>query len=462
MTHTSLLRRTAPLCVAATIACVWLADAGDLNPPAGPITSTMKTLSEVEPRIALNATNTPGDADSVFKIIGPGTYYLTSNVLGQFAKHGIEIAPTNSGTITIDLNGFSLVGGADSQSGLGRTNATPIRLVVRNGTIRNWDGVGANLPNIDSGTFEDVKFLSNYGGGLLTTRSRIINCEASSNIGHGMSVDDGSVIEGTICRLNTQSGIYADEDCTIRGCELSNNTLHGANVEYQALVVNTNAARNGGVGLYIPRFSVAEGCILTENGQGGVYTQSGLIRGCTARSNTDYGIYGIWTVIEECVATSNVGVGISAGGACNVRRCLATSNTSHGISGGGALQVLDCQSQYNGGDGIQCSLDSNTIRGNTCISNATSIDGAGIHMLTTDSVVEGNRVTGHDRGIDIDGTGNIIVRNTCSGNATDWAIAANNVVGPILDRRAPASAAINGFSAPSSLGTTDANANFSY
>ena len=45
--------------------------AGPLDPPAGPITATYKTLAEVEPRTAINATHTPGDADSIFKITQP-------------------------------------------------------------------------------------------------------------------------------------------------------------------------------------------------------------------------------------------------------------------------------------------------------------------------------------------------------------------------------------------------------
>jgi len=62
------------------------ASAGDLNPPPGPVAPTMKSLSEVEPRIAINATNTPGDADSLFKITQPGSYYLTGNITGVAGK----------------------------------------------------------------------------------------------------------------------------------------------------------------------------------------------------------------------------------------------------------------------------------------------------------------------------------------------------------------------------------------
>ena len=86
--------------------------AGPLNPPAGPVTSTYKTLTEVEPRIAINATNTPGDAigdpsPSLFKITQPGSYYLTGNITGVEDTHGIEIVASG---VTLDLNGFDLLG----------------------------------------------------------------------------------------------------------------------------------------------------------------------------------------------------------------------------------------------------------------------------------------------------------------------------------------------------------------
>ena len=61
------------------VLCVFRAEA-QLDPPVGPITSTFKTLTEVEPRIAINATNTPGDADSIYIISQPGSYYMTGNI----------------------------------------------------------------------------------------------------------------------------------------------------------------------------------------------------------------------------------------------------------------------------------------------------------------------------------------------------------------------------------------------
>ena len=51
---------------ALTLSAAGLLFAGPLDPPVGPITPTFKTLTEVEPRIAINATNTPGDLNNLF------------------------------------------------------------------------------------------------------------------------------------------------------------------------------------------------------------------------------------------------------------------------------------------------------------------------------------------------------------------------------------------------------------
>ena len=67
------LKRANSILIVATLGGIIWVSAGDLNPPAGPVTPTMKTLTEVEPRIAINAANTPGDVSSTFKMIEPGS-----------------------------------------------------------------------------------------------------------------------------------------------------------------------------------------------------------------------------------------------------------------------------------------------------------------------------------------------------------------------------------------------------
>jgi parallel beta-helix repeat protein len=99
---------------------------------------------------------------------------------------------------------------------------------------------------------------------------------------------------------------------------------------------------------------------------------------------------------------------------------------------------------------------------NACSVNGNGGDGANIHVTSTDNRIEGNSCTGADRGVDVDAAGNIIVRNTCSGNTINWDIVANNYYGPIVDRTGVVAAAVTGSSAASTLGSADANANFSY
>src|SRR5262249_50177124 len=115
---------------------------GPLTPPGAPA-PTMKTLDQVEPRIPVNATNTPGDATSVFKITQPGSYYLTGNLAGVSGKHGIYIT---SGNVTLDLMGFDLVGVGGSLDGIHVDNtAVSVNYTVRNGSVRNWGGNGVNV-----------------------------------------------------------------------------------------------------------------------------------------------------------------------------------------------------------------------------------------------------------------------------------------------------------------------------
>ena len=145
-------RRLLSLSALALVITGSLLYAGPLNPPAGPVTSTGKTTQEIfdkvasaEPRIAINAANTPGDANSLFKITTRGSYYLTGNITGVANKHGIEIAASG---VTLDLNGFDLVG-VPAMGAFDGVRATAVggqnNIAVVNGSVRNWGQDGINL-----------------------------------------------------------------------------------------------------------------------------------------------------------------------------------------------------------------------------------------------------------------------------------------------------------------------------
>src|SRR5262245_27803441 len=112
--ESSVYRRFVSLSAFACVACAGMLSAGTLTPPPGPIAPTFKTLGEIEPRIAINAANTPGTALALFQIAQPGSYFLTGNVIGVPGKAGIEISASN---VTLDLNGFTLHGAGGSPQG---------------------------------------------------------------------------------------------------------------------------------------------------------------------------------------------------------------------------------------------------------------------------------------------------------------------------------------------------------
>jgi len=398
--------------------------AGPLDPPAGPIVSTGKTLVEVEPRIAINLTNTPGDADSLFKISQPGSYCLTGNITGVAGKHIIEIAASG---VTLDLNGFDLVGVPRMGffDGVRATVANLTEIAVLNGSVRSCGGSGVDLGSFNAlnSRIENVRAGNNLGAGVVAGKGgTVTKCSAWSNTGFGINVGEATTIVECSAYQNTTGGISTGSGCTISNCAAASNTGIGIRVGSAGVVVNCSASLNTTTG------------IDTENG----------------------------VTISNCSVYQNTGNGIIADSGNTISNCTAYENRSNGILAGNiGCTIENCTVRLNSGDGI-VAFAQNLIRNNICSNNSNSGNGAGIHTTGTDNRIEGNNCTGARRGIEVGGQGNIVVRNTCSGNTTDWVIEANNIVGPIVDRRAPASGAISGFSAPSTLGSSDPNANFSY
>lgn len=419
--------------------------AGPLDPPAGPVSSTYKTLNEVEPRIAINAANTPGDpladpSPSVFKITQPGSYYLTGNISGVAGMNGIEISASN---VTLDLMGFRVLGVIGSLNGI-LVNATQTNLTIRNGSVRSFGGDGLSGFNGDSMHVIDFTARNCTGRGVAMGEGcSAVNVIADSNSGSGIATLGGSTLATCVSRNNGGDGIAVDFNASITNCTATANTGDGFNVGSGCLVVSSMASGNGDDGFATLNSSTFTSCQAFSNIGDGFDSQGG---GC---------------VMTSCTTKSNNGYGVRAGGNSTITQCAASLNLLSGISVGTGSVVGSCASASNTVDGIRVTSDC-VVLSNTCSGNGFNGTGAGIHATSSDNRIEGNNCAGSDTGIDVDVAGNVIIRNTCSGNTINWVIAANNVCGPILDRTTPASAAISGNSAPDSTGSTHPNANFTY
>jgi parallel beta-helix repeat protein len=403
------------------IALTGTAHAGPLTPPVGPVAPTHKTLTEIEPRTPLSTATTPGDADSVFRITNPGSYYLTGNLTAPSGRSGIKIAAND---VTIDLSGFVISGVAGSLDGIGDSGVARSRLTIRNGTITGLGGDGIDL--------------------ALSSDLRVQDISASSNTGIGISVNANAVVSNCTATSNLSAGFRSGAGVSFINCMASLNIAQGfaPGISPSGSFLNCSADDNGNIGFHGFGTYSFTNCTATRNGSDGFFVghKGASFTNCTAMDNTSDGFFTLIGTLNGCTSRSNTGDGISAliGTVVN---CVAEGNGSHGISVESRSSVINCSASSNG----------------TAVAT-----GAGIRVAFGDCRIDGNNVSGNDRGIETAAAGNIVIRNTAAANGINFVLAANTVFGPIVDRSAPGSAAVSGSSAASSLGTTDPNANFAY
>jgi parallel beta-helix repeat protein len=395
---------------------------GSLTPPGAPA-PTMKRLDEVEPRTNLQASPAPAGVDTTnpnyqFVINQPGSYYLSANIAVTKAN-GIQI---NAEGVTLDLNGFQIARGSGSGGDGIQISDAAHRVTLVNGSIKGFAlGINSINPNggARAGKFRDLDVSGCTSIAILSGPGAVLeSCRVHDNTGtHGFSCNNGSTLTNCTASANTVTyAIASGVGATLTSCKASSNTCSfGIYADAGSLLTNCSAFLNIG----------------TDTSSCGIATGTG----CTITSSTAHA-----NISAASTFTANTGIGFSVGAGNIIQGCTASSNR---------------------GDGIQL-VGYTLARGNSCTFNGSSRDGAGIHAISSANRIEANNILNNYRGIDVDGPGNVIIQNTAKQNTTNFDIAANNVFGSIVDRTVPASAAVNGNSAPSSTGTTDPLANISY
>lgn len=188
-------------------------------------------------------------------------------------------------------------------------------------------------------------------------------------------------------------------------------------------------------GLRVGNHSIVRNCTSARNGGTGIIIVDGIVSDCASRFNGGSGITtGGNSAVTRCAAANNTLSGISTGGGSTITSCSAGNNSLDGIVADSGSTVSGCTANFNTGDGIQVSTACR-VADNTCHQNGSGAgDGAGIHATGADNRIDSNNVTSNDRGIDVDVVGNLIIRNSASGNTANYsAIVAGNSVGEFVD-----------------------------
>lgn len=237
--------------------------AGPLNPPGGSVASTYKTLSEVEPRVAINSTNTPGNATNVFVITQPGSYYLAANVAVPSGKNGILVSASR---VTIDLNGFAIVGSTGSLEGITTAGGSPSHVNVRNGTIATCGSTGINLVWAPSCLIENVAFAGNKGHGLQAgNNTHVSNCSASNTTNSGFYSAGGVVFHDCTAYWNG-SGFVSQQSDVYERCVAQSNNGVGFSIAVDTKIINCQAIGNASQGIVCGNDNWITGCQVHSNG----------------------------------------------------------------------------------------------------------------------------------------------------------------------------------------------------
>lgn len=259
------MNRTRLAVALALSASAGLLVAGPLNPPGGPVGPTYKTLSEVEPRTAVNAVNTPGDAGNLYIISQPGSYYLTAPISTNLVA--IRITAAN---VTLDLNGFTV---QNTGGGAGLRILGP-RASVRNGVLVST-AAGACIETVAGASEARLSHL-NARGGQNTPRLAQLGDDAviaDSTFSGGL----WGILTVTNSEAITLSGVTVSEcsaggadlgeravvdGCAFRQIAFGGSTEHALRVDSFSTVRNTLIADSVAEGPDRALFADGTGCVV--------------------------------------------------------------------------------------------------------------------------------------------------------------------------------------------------------
>ena len=197
----------------------------------------MKTLDQIDAKLEKR---TP-ISGLPFTITIAGSYYVTGDLTGSSGNAGITI---NTDNVTIDLNGFTLIGVPFSFAGI--SGASRKNITIRNGTLRNWATTGVGLTTCTNVRLTDLRSISNGGSGFsVGDGSEVVKCLAADNAtGVGFSIASRCLVSSCIASTNADGGFKMNSNNLVHENTATNNSNHGFEVTGTGNRIESNHAIN--------------------------------------------------------------------------------------------------------------------------------------------------------------------------------------------------------------------------
>jgi hypothetical protein len=166
---------------------------------------------------------TPGDAPGYpVTITQSGSYRLASILRPGTDKVAIQVEIAN---VTIDLNGFALLGRDIASRGILRTSEGR-NVTVRNGVVSGFKSEG--IYGGTAWTVENMQLTHNGGAGVAVGNySRVLNSTVSENGANGVSCAYACLVQGNVIAENGGNGVDIFYSATILGNTIIGNDGYG-------------------------------------------------------------------------------------------------------------------------------------------------------------------------------------------------------------------------------------------
>ena len=305
-----------------------------------------------------------------FTINECGSYFLTGCLTGG-AGNGITI---DADDVTLDLNGFALIGGVGSLDGV-KVMGFQENIEIKNGSLRGWGQHGVDADFATNSVLAELRASDCVSVGFrIGNRSRVSRCTAQNCV-IAFLLGSNCIVNDCGAFGSAGQGILTGVGCTVRDCAAEASGLSGIEVNVGSTVQN---------------------CTARQNAQSGIKTGLGAtVLGCAASQNDNDGFQlGSKSRMVDCNAYLNGDDGIALGSNSSVRQCTATTNGNDGIFAASECTVAynDCTDNGTGGvgAGVRTSGFGIRVESNNINSNQTGLQGSTANCYFADNTVQAN------------------------------------------------------------------------